>query len=160
MFLKKCDELQAQLIAREGTFNKLQQHYNQQLSECESKCRQLEKQLTKSRRVESHIITLSNNQVDIEKTLVKARQGLIEKLRQKELLEKDLNHHRTQLERRQSEKQRLEELLLEKSRFEQELRSQKEQLSVDLDGIERKLKAHNTDVANEKITDQSVSTST
>ncbi len=82
-----------------------------------------------------------NTQSDIEKSLVKARQVLIDKLRQKELIEKDLNHHRTQLERRQSEKQRLEELLFEKSRFEQELRNQKEQLQVDMEGIDRRMKS-------------------
>ena len=144
MLMKKIEELESQLLARETLFRKLQQQYTEQLSETTTKCQLLEKQLSKSRRVEGQMISLSTAQGDIEKTLVKARQSLIEKLRQKELLEKDLNHHRTQLERRQSEKQRLEELLFEKSRFEQELRNQKEQLSVDLDGIEKRLKVHNT----------------
>lgn len=116
--------------------------HQRELMQAEERYIELEKKFNQTQRIESKMNTLLNSQSDVEKSLVKARQVLIEKLRQKELLEKDLNHHRTQLEKRQSEKQRLEELLFEKSKFEQELRNQREQLQFDLDTIEKKMKSN------------------
>lgn len=136
--------MKCKLSASETTLKNAQERFSQQLADSESRYRGLVKQISTSRRVEGQMSTLLNTHGDIEKSLVKARQTLIEKLRQKELLEKDLNHHRTQLERRQAEKQRLEELLVEKSKFEQELRNQKEELQLDLDSLENRLKSRNS----------------
>ena len=139
--MRQSEEVEVKLLATQTSLHEVEQRYSVQLAEAEAKCRNLQKQLSTSQRVEGQMNLLMNTQSDIEKSLVKARQVLIDKLRQKELIEKDLNHHRTQLERRQSEKQRLEELLFEKSRFEQELRNQKDQLQVDLEGIEKRMKS-------------------
>ena len=148
--LKTIEDLKSQLSSREAALKKVQQDSARQLLEAESRNQVLQKQISKTRRMEGSLSLLLNTRGDIEKNLVSARQVLIEKLREKELLEKDLNHHRTELERRLSEKQRLEELLFEKSKFEQELRNQKEQLQIDLDGIEKKLKL-GSGLSNEKL---------
>ena len=95
-------------------------------------------QIKESHRVQEHIKTLSGDRHELEKTLSQSRQALLEKLREKQLLEKDLSYH-TELERRLLEKQRVEELLFEKTRFEQELKRQKETLRTELDSFEKRL---------------------
>ena len=77
---------------------------------------------------------------ELEEGLAQARNALTGKLHEKSLLEKELSYHRIELERRLKEKQRLEELLFEKSRFEQELQSQRKQLQEELEVIESRLK--------------------
>ena len=77
---------------------------------------------------------------ELEEGLTQARNALTDKLHEKSLLEKELSYHRVELESRLKEKQRLEELLFEKSRFEQELQSQRKQLQQELEEIESKLK--------------------
>ena len=91
-------------------------------------------------RIENRLNTLSSERGGLERSLAKSRQSLIQKLREKEIIEKDLTYHRTELERRLLEKQRVEELLYEKNKYEKELLEQREQLSCDLDKIEKKLK--------------------
>lgn len=135
--------MELKLKTAQNLLRKSNEEHQRELSQAEERYMALESRFNKTQKIESKMNTLLSSQSDVEKSLVKARQVLIEKLRQKELLEKDLNHHRTQLERRQSEKQRLEELLFEKSRFEQELRNQREQLQFDLNTIEKKMKSSN-----------------
>ena len=147
----KIEGLETQLVAREIAMKKLHQDFTRQLTESVTKQQSLQQQVVKSRRVEGKMSTLLNERGDLEKSLVRSRQALIEKLREKELLEKDLNFHRTELEHRLSEKQRLEEVLFEKSRFEQELRNQKEQLQIDLDGIEKKLQVRDSEFETGRI---------
>lgn len=147
----KIEGLETQLVARETAMKKLHHDFTRQLTESVSKQQSLQQQIVKSQRVGGKMSTLLNERGDLEKSLVRSRQALIEKLREKELLEKDLNFHRTELEHRLSEKQRLEEVLFEKSRFEQELRNQKEQLQIDLDGIEKKLQVQDSEFETGRI---------
>lgn len=77
---------------------------------------------------------------ELEEGLTQARNALTDKLHEKSLLGKELSYHRVELECRLKEKQRLEELLFEKSRFEQELQSQRKQLQEELEEIESRLK--------------------
>lgn len=69
-------------------------------------------------------------------TLTRARKTLVEKLQEKEVIEKELSLRRAKLERQMSEKQRLEDLLFEKKRFEHELQNQKSLLKKELEDLE------------------------
>lgn len=69
-------------------------------------------------------------------TLTRARKTLVEKLQEKDAIEKELSIRRAKLERQMSEKQRLEDLLFEKKRFEQELQNQKSLLKKELEDLE------------------------
>ena len=69
-------------------------------------------------------------------TLTRARKTLMEKLEEKDAIEKELSLRRAKLERQMSEKQRLEDLLFEKKRFEQELQTQKSLLKKELEELE------------------------
>lgn len=127
----------------------LQKEFEQKLNEAETKQVSLQKKMAAMQRVESRLGSLVNERGGLEKSLAKSRQTLIEKLREKEIIEKDLTYHRTELERRLMEKQRLEELLYEKNRYEKELHQQKQQLSQDLAKIESKLQSKDVDLSSE-----------
>lgn len=142
-------DLNAQLKAREVAMDEIQKDFERQLSEAEGKQRLLKKKIQASHRVEDRLSSLLNERGRLEKSLAGSRQSLIEKLREKDLLEKDLAYHRTELERRLAEKQRLEELLYEKSRYEQELQHQRDQLHVDLESIEKKLNSQEVEFETE-----------
>ena len=131
--------MEKKLQSQEHANKELQNKFEAKLAEAELKQLSLQKQIQASNRVEGRMSSLLNERGGIEKSLARSRQSLIEKLREKQLLEKDLSYHRTQLERRLQEKERLEELMFEKSRYEKELKSQREQLYTDLEKIERKL---------------------
>ena len=132
-------DLKAQLVSREAAFNQAQKGFEQQLSQAEAKHQSLLHHIKESRQVEDHLKALAGDRSELEKTLSHSRKALLEKLREKQLLERDLSYHRTELQRRLLEKQRVEELLFEKTRFEQELKKQKESLKTELDSIETKL---------------------
>lgn len=119
----------------------IQKEFEQKLNEAETKQLSLQKKMLSMQRVEGRLGSLVNERGGLEKSLARSRQSLIEKLREKEVIEKDLTYHRTHLERRLMEKQRLEELLYEKNRYEKELYQQKQLLTCDLDNIEKKLQS-------------------
>ena len=144
-------ELKAQLIARETAFIQAQKGFEQQLLEAETKQQSLLHQVKESRQVQDHLRSLAGDRNELEKTLSHSRQCLLEKLRERQLLEKDLSYHRTELQRRLLEKQRVEELLFEKTRFEQELKKQKETLRIELDSIEKKLMLREVQLESEPV---------
>ena len=131
--LEQEQQIQAlleQLNTREAAFTELQKEFRRQLAGAGSR----------ESGPNQAAVGLANDKVCIEESLSTAREALTEKLKEKADLERNLNFHRTELERRLAEKQRLEELLFEKSRFEQELQSQKDQLQSELREIESRLR--------------------
>ena len=132
-------DLCGRLSAKELAFTEMQSELSRKLAEAEMREQSLRQSLNSSQRMQEEIGLVTGQKSALEESLSRARRKLIEKLHEKESLEKDLGFHRTELERRMGEKQRLEELLFEKARFEQELMSQKEQLRSDLEQIESKL---------------------
>ena len=133
-------DLQAQLSAKESAFTEIQNEFGRQLTEVEMRESSLLKRVRDSTKAQEQLGTVLGEKSALEEVLSKARQNLTDKLQEKESLERELGFHRTELERRLAEKHRLEELLFEKSRFEQELQSQKDQLQKELKDIESKLK--------------------
>lgn len=137
--------LESQLAIKERTMAALRDNFTKQLTDADAKQAVLQKQIQVSHRFEGKLSSLTRERADIEKALSRSRQSLIERLREKDLIEKDLGFHRTELERRLAEKQRLEELLFEKSKFEQELSNQKDHLTMELESIEKKLTTREQD---------------
>ena len=138
---QNIENLQRQLNEKDVEFAEMQTKLTQKLAEAEAK--QHQSLLDDSSQLRSHeSVLVGGRRSALEESLSRARRRLSEKLREKETLERDLGFHRTELERRLGEKQRLEELLFEKTRFEQELVNQKEQLQADMMQIESKLHLH------------------
>lgn len=133
---QQIQDLLVQLNAREAAFTELQREYRKQSIDAENS---LIKKPHDLKCTSDNLQGLTNEKVCIEESLSTAREALTTKLQEKADLERNLNFHRTELERRLAEKQRLEELLFEKSRFEQELQSQKDQLQSELSDIEFRL---------------------
>lgn len=133
-------DLQEKLKSREEANLEIKKEFEAKLNEAETRQLSLQRKIQAMQRIENRLSTLSGERGGLEKSLAKSRQSLIQKLREKEIIEKDLGYHRTQLERRLMEKQRVEELLFEKNKYEKELLDQREQLSHDLEKIEKKLK--------------------
>ena len=147
---KVIADLKTQLTARENTFAQAQKEFAQKLAHAELKQQSLQRQMRESKKASEVLGSMINRKGDLERSLSRSRQSLMDKLREKGLLEKELNFQKVELERRQSEKQRLEEVLIEKNRFEQELRNQKEQLAMELETIERKLKMRESELSCEQ----------
>lgn len=153
-------DLQEKLKLREEANAEIKREYQERLNEAETKQLSLQRKIQAMQRIENRLNTLSSERGGLEKSLAKSRQSLIQKLREKEIIEKDLTYHRTELERRLLEKQRVEELLYEKNKYEKELLEQKEQLSCDLDKIEKKLKRREGAMCSFNSEEQNTSTGT
>ena len=143
-------DLESQLSARELAFTEIQNEFGRQLTQAETRESSLRQKMQDSHATQEQLGTVIGEKSALEGSLSRARQSLTEKLQEKMGLERELNYHRTELERRLAEKQRLEELLFEKSRFEQELLSQKEQLQQELSEIESNLKLKDAEVEQER----------
>ena len=87
---------------------------------------------------------------EIEQKFEQERQALITKINEKETLEAELTTRKIELEKRLTEKAKLEEVLAEKSRLEQELRAQKVELEHELFEIEGKLKSRENEIQQER----------
>ena len=135
---QQIQDLLLQLNAREVAYSELQNKLSRKRADVDDSGENgLGKQPLG---LSDRFIGLAGEKGCIEESLSTAREALTMKLKEKADLERNLNFHRTELERRLAEKQRLEELLFEKSRFEQELQSQKDQLQSELRDIELRLR--------------------
>ena len=134
---QRIQDLLMQLNTREVAFTKLQKEYTRHTAPRDNSSIKKPHDLKCNG---DNLHGLTSEHVCIEESLSTAREALTTKLQEKADLERNLNFHRTELERRLAEKQRLEELLFEKSRFEQELQSQKDQLQSELHDIELRLR--------------------
>ncbi len=134
---QKVQELKSSLVDKEAEFSRSRSEFSQQLKEAELR----EKSLQNKQKYSSSKESGTRDKGSLEDTLTKARQALTDKLAERSSLEKELSLHCTELERRLAEQQHLEDLLVEKSRFEQELQNQKEQLQNELEVIECKMKS-------------------
>ena len=143
-------ELRAQVSAKEEAFTEIQSEFGRQLSEAEQREKSLRDTLQQMRESQTQLGSVVGEKTALETNLSSARQVLTEKLQEKATLENELSFHRCELERRLVEKQRLEELLFEKSRFELELKNQKDQLKTELDTIDSKLKLKELEVERER----------
>ena len=143
-------DLQSQLSARELAFSEIQDEFGRQLTQSETRESSLRQRMQDSRAAQEQLGAVMGEKSALEDNLSRARHSLTEKLQEKMGLERELSYHRTELERRLAEKQRMEELLFEKSRFEQELLSQKDELQQELSEIEVKLKLKDVEMEQER----------
>ena len=147
---RTIQELRVQLSARESAFTEIQNEFGRQLTESEMRERSLLQRMQESKLAQDQLGSVLGEKSVLEGSLSQAKHSLTEKLQEKEAVEKELNYHRIELERRLGEKQRLEELLFEKSRLEHELHAQKDQLQEELSIIESKLKLKEVELEQER----------
>lgn len=151
---RHIQSLQCQLTEKESALAEARREFEHRLAEAQSRESSLLQSLERSSRTEEHLGAVMGEKSSLEETLSVARQTLSEKLREKAALDRELASHKLELERRLAEKQRLEELLFEKARFEQELRGQKEQLQSELSEIESQLHARDQQLVSLSSTHQ------
>ena len=143
--------LQLQLAEKESALAEAQRDFDRRLAEAQSHESALLQSLEHSHVTEEQLGAAIGEKSALEEALVKARQSLSEKLHEKAALDRDLGTHKVELERRLGEKKRLEDLLFEKARFEQELCRQKEDLRQELEEIESRLQSRDQQLTSLRV---------